>query len=526
MVKLVIAHQRILLLLWICVGCAHPIPNRKPAEVTQASPPVAESDCTTAEQEFEEIEKLKEVMISLPTKLRQSLDTDRKNQREHMRYFESLRVRGRTCDDYAKIKQAVEIAKGRLIDINKRLSEYKNQLDMGKKLRGLTQLRISNEKIFCIMDCEDEARRSDRAFCANRCGTTPSQAQVIHSLFIGEDSGAPDTCPETPAENKQKLKLALGEVLDIIRASANRSEPVVSRALREYAEIKSFYEREQKKYEQMLIRFQGSECLRQDQNLTGSLEENVRRAWSFGERGHGQGTIYYVQGSRAGEGIPVTAQHVSGIGDQGRPARGRFAVVERNQEAERLDQQSGDVPSLVRRRMVEGNAEVFPVQPGSYDASQDVTLGEARTVNFALPLVEAERRPQIGQRFVIAGFPGNRESNFTTHRCVFRGYTDLADGRPNAGYLIYCPSAESLVSGMSGGPMVDESGKVWGTIHAGDTGNRGLVIVTPMARSAQGDVQIGIRQPMLSDHCYRLTEQSTERHRCQVFPNSRETQVP
>lgn len=518
MVKLSIAFQRMAILVCIFAGCAHKSPRREPAEVTQSSPPSTTFACTTDEQDFEEIKALKELISSLPTKLRQILDNDRNTQRKHIKHFEALRLRGRTCDDFAKAKQAVDMATGRLKDINNQLLEFKNHLEMGKKLQGLSQPGVSNEKIFCFMDCEDEVRRSDRSFCANKCGLTTSQAQTMHSLFIGDDDSGTDNCPETREANKEKLKSVLGELIDTMRTFANQVEPEVKRAFREYAEIESFYERQQRKFEQILIRFQGSECQRQDQSLTGSLEENLRRALSSGESGIGKGTLFYIRGPRDGEGIPVTAQHVSGFGDGGRPARDRVAMVEKSRTAQQIDRPNG---------IIELNAEEFPVRPGQYDAAHDVTLGNPRPVSFALPLVEVDRRPQVGQRFMIAGFPANREHHFTTHRCVFRGYMNLADRLPNSGYLLHCPSTVSLISGMSGGPMVDESGKVWGTVQAADTISKGLVIVTPLGKNPQGEVEIGIRQPMLSDHCYRFNEQmNTERHRCQIFPNSRETEVP
>ncbi len=153
--------------LYFC-ECAPQRPEPATCRATQLSAPGSEASCTSDEQDIEEIIKLKEVMTSLPIKVRESLELDRKKQREHLRYFEALQVRGRTCEDYAKVKQAVDIAQGRLIDINHRLTGYKNQLETGNKLRGLNQSRLSTEKIFCVMDCESGERRPDRSFLCEK----------------------------------------------------------------------------------------------------------------------------------------------------------------------------------------------------------------------------------------------------------------------------------------------------------------------------------------------------------------------
>lgn len=155
----------------------------------------------------------------------------------------------------------------------------------------------------------------------------------------------------------------------------------------------------------------------------------------------------------------------------------------------------------------------FPMQPGLYDRGNDVVASPQPPGGPAgLDISPAGSRPEEGQQFIIAGHPAFVHNNeYVNMSCSFLGYA-----RENGHYVLDCPTGNSFIGGMSGGPVVDSrTGQVWGVItQQGATrdldslqgqdvifrDNR--VFVTPVHLGADGELQIGQRQIFNAERCY------------------------
>jgi hypothetical protein len=165
----------------------------------------------------------------------------------------------------------------------------------------------------------------------------------------------------------------------------------------------------------------------------------------------------------------------------------------------------------------------FDIVPGMIALNGDITLAKQEK-GPGLELVGQDEVPQLGQRFYVAGYPAFAGDKFQVLRCTFYGFGPrLGDGNQTEGsYLLRCPGAGDM-HGISGGPMIDERGRVWGvnTVSIAYTSSLG---VAPLAQNKSGEPKIGIQQVFLSDQCY--TPFQYEPHRCQVMPNMYGKDVP
>jgi hypothetical protein len=87
-----------------------------------------------------------------------------------------------------------------------------------------------------------------------------------------------------------------------------------------------------------------------------------------------------------------------------------------------------------------------------------------------------------------------------------------------------CEQTSVMLEGMSGGPVIDEVGNVWGVTTEG-TSPGGLLMASPVFRNADGGVQMGFQGYQVSDLCLNPKDWSSLQ-RCQLMPNQFEKQIP
>jgi hypothetical protein len=214
-----------------------------------------------------------------------------------------------------------------------------------------------------------------------------------------------------------------------------------------------------------------------------------------------KGTGFYVK-TKGPDGKPqyhfVTAQHVAGDADKGLPTE--------------ITSNTLDAPDA------NGDMGVYraPVERGKYDRGNDVVSQVARKREGALEVVGANEEPRIGQEFQMSGHPGYSSLQYQSHTCTFQGYAAAYRGEETA-YLMRCPSAvNTAVDGISGGPVTDSSGRVWGvnSAHYVQKDAR-FMIVAPISTSPSGALRYGLQRTFVSDHC---VNEAGVRRRCQIIP--------
>lgn len=205
------------------------------------------------------------------------------------------------------------------------------------------------------------------------------------------------------------------------------------------------------------------------------------------------------------------------------PTEARFATTEhlynRSENIKELDVKALTV--LAGFRGARREEMLFRPDPQLFARDHDVVQSRvAKGYAQALTLHAAAVRPEPDQLFFAAGFPKATKFKFSTLRCHFYGYgprTDRED-RESAElfWVLRCPLTEQGLAGMSGGPLLDTEGNVWGVV-VGFNLYMGRIYVTPLGLNTQGQVQVGIRDRFDSELC--LGKNEFERRPCIVAPN-------
>lgn len=206
---------------------------------------------------------------------------------------------------------------------------------------------------------------------------------------------------------------------------------------------------------------------------------------------------------------------------------GRYLVTAAHVSEPKIDPESNRKPQPMMQMISPGGKASknvrFDIIPGMIALNVDITLARQEK-GRGLELVGEDEVPQLGQHFYVAGYPAFAGEKFQVLRCTFYGFGPrLSDGnQTEASYLLRCPGAGDM-HGISGGPMVDERGRVWGvnTVSIPYTSSLG---VAPLMQNKSGVPKIGIQQIFLSDLCY--TPFQYEPQRCQVMPNMYNKDVP
>jgi len=224
----------------------------------------------------------------------------------------------------------------------------------------------------------------------------------------------------------------------------------------------------------------------------------------------GQGTAFYISVGE-NEHRVVTAEHIhSRLDDWGH-----------------LDTKPlifGPTNGQSRKRHKPVTRQITP-EPGLFSRGADVVQTRvAEPGRSSLGLIEITAVPEPGQTFYLAGFPKARDYRYTLYRCTFYGFgPSKVEGSTSSVYILRCPGVDGHIAGMSGGPVLDEQGRVWGLITDHNT-FLARVYVSPLSISADHEVHMGIQQYFLSDFC--LSEHDLVPSRCQVMPNQYERAIP
>jgi S1-C subfamily serine protease len=167
--------------------------------------------------------------------------------------------------------------------------------------------------------------------------------------------------------------------------------------------------------------------------------------------------------------------------------------------------------------------EEMELSPGEFNAALDVSLKKTSRKVPALKAASAHELSTLepGHRFYALGFPLNKNGRAVAIPCWFEGFAPGQRQSREAQMLLYCPGRTRAV-GISGGPLVDEQGRVWG-MNSSEAAYSGALLVTPILED-HGRLQLGVQQVFLSSLCYERNLASPRR--CQVMPNMFETQVP
>jgi hypothetical protein len=156
--------------------------------------------------------------------------------------------------------------------------------------------------------------------------------------------------------------------------------------------------------------------------------------------------------------------------------------------------------------------------PGYFDRGNDIIQAPASGDFKPLEVIAESNVPMRGQRFHIAGFPGGSRENFQMYDCTFLGF-DRSFSRDSEQmvYVMNCPGVPGALNGMSGGPVVDDFGRVWGVVseHSQIVGR---VFVAPISRDKQGGINMGFQTIFTTDNCFR--DNMLGLKRCQVMPNA------
>lgn len=168
------------------------------------------------------------------------------------------------------------------------------------------------------------------------------------------------------------------------------------------------------------------------------------------------------------------------------------------------------------KRPAQRKMEIEP-EPGKFNRGMDLFFKNEKWNGPLLKVVDAGTLPKPGQKFFISGFPQIKGITLTTYPCTFLGFgrAQTPTGRDVA-YAFKCPAMEGNVGGMSGGPILDENGRVWSALSH-QTELAAMVFGSPVFRGRDGELQLGFREPFLSDDC--LDETMSGRRRCQIMPN-------
>jgi hypothetical protein len=158
----------------------------------------------------------------------------------------------------------------------------------------------------------------------------------------------------------------------------------------------------------------------------------------------------------------------------------------------------------------------FPVIPGSYDRGNDIVKAETKIKGRTLEAAGIGDRPKPGDKVTLLGYPANRDFAFTRLTCEMLGIgRDDQEEDRDAAYVVSCPGAESHIAGMSGGPVLNEKGKVVGVISAHNFLDH-HVIVRPLAKDEKGEIKFGFQRIFQASHCFDGS--FGKPHPCQVIP--------
>lgn len=482
-------------LLFALVACAHS-PTRGPAQVRSRSltcDDVIEKLFDTASVKAQ-IEAAHRVVEAVEYHIGQQFPAQI---REFMEHANS----SPTCEDERLVPLYANDLRNRIEYLSSSLEVAKGSDTPIALLRSsLFTERNFADQMACFSACgaKDSSRISSKKnSCGDECKITEGfrdfygqygPVQFLSRICFLEASSIPDQVAFSSKFNSAKAPFY--EYLESSRAQFERYIPLLQGLKSRLLSLQTDYRR-----------FQESRKAATCPVTVYPWEKQVRKNVMFLSQGRERGSGFFVK-TKHGRNL-VTAAHVSNL-TLGAPVKeSRMANV---------------VPA---DRLKAAKVE-FVLAPGLHDTENDVTIKHVNENGNGLEVVQSDQVPEVGQKFFINGFPGALGRKYLSFQCTFKGFGQAMVNRKEFAYIFDCPGLPNI-SGMSGGPVVDEEGRVWG-VNSSTTTYDSRMAATPLSVSANGELKSGIQKIFLSDDCYDAHEMV--KRRCQVMPRALEESIP
>lgn len=393
----------------------------------------------------------------------------------------------------SEIQRDLKVKREAVQSVNDELSQRLAKLEDRLTYPMMRDSRFE-ERVSCVLDCS----LKKAVACARLC--------QVDQIFVDQV-----LMDDAIVEIHKTCAIDGGDFNGLLRANLPKWRELVNTEIEVFRKMEHDSQLAQQDLQSIEIRLRkekiDTKSLSCEASVSPSWIPSVSRAVSIVERKNtefrsddtapekhqsGFGTIFFIDAGR-GEVRGVTAEHIYNENDRW-----------------------GDFSS--RAFKYSQTSQNMQPEPGLYNRGLDIIqtrVTGGRTAS--LRLIEAGAIPQIKQKFYLAGFPLVRDKKFTVYKCGFLGFSRSRVPRSTStAYVLSCPNVHGHIGGMSGGPVVDEGGRVWGMISDHDR-FLGRVYVAPLSMTPDGQVQMGIQQYFLSDQCFGDGEANPRR--CQVMPN-------
>lgn len=248
------------------------------------------------------------------------------------------------------------------------------------------------------------------------------------------------------------------------------------------------------------------------------LEERLRRATMLMTPGFGSGSFADVrQPGGEMERTMLSAHHV--------PAEDHMS--EQNPNLARLNYYLGNQTPAARSLIHDLYAGLGSDGSVDFTGAPIVTRhGDVVARPFqspeALQLVPEGTLPQVGQVFYAVGYPASRGGVFTTYRCTYVGDAyGLTEIEVNA-HAFDCPGIRENIGGMSGGPIVDTQGRVYGVLSGVPSTQYQNVdrrlLYAPVYQRNDGGLGTGLQPQVANPNCMRYGTVGDRRYTCSIPP--------
>jgi S1-C subfamily serine protease len=441
-------------------------------------------DCT---ENYQIIERITEDQVKLKSKIQENLKKVPDAAAASTDMDKGAQCALYSANSLAK-EQSIPVAKN-IDDSLGRLKHARSKVDSGVK--SLKSLAEAMGPLRCVGSCEQQPGMN-RGACGQKCNINPANAgqwEKAVGIPLSQLAQNPAPADERIFGAAKEFK-ALDNLVKREMASLNELNNSLQASMRK---IDTFQQAAKGKYD----------C----KTLTETADASSR----YAENKHNRGTGFYVKtvGPDGKEKYTfVTAEHV---------ADEAFADPTKIS----LEKTKTFVPGEV------GDTKEFEVKPGSIHKGADLISTPAGKKSDALAVVSSDRQPEVGQEFKISGYPAVAGQQFTSHNCTFLGYVPGLHGSEPA-YYMDCPTVEtSSMAGMSGGPMVDSSGTVWGVVSAQTTTQTNTLgggtkvssprmIIAPISADSSGSLRHGVQDILLTPNCY--DKKTNTNYKCQLIP--------
>lgn len=236
--------------------------------------------------------------------------------------------------------------------------------------------------------------------------------------------------------------------------------------------------------------------------------------------------VFAIQQERKSETSgQFTVETGTGFWVQGKDGEARFFTAHHVRNDKGTELNGGFIKMAFDGTGTSDKEPEYRSEPGFFNFGMDITQGTGDFQGPFLPVVEAGRQPRPNQKFYLMGFPAAGGGAFKTMACYFRGYSKRIQPKSKGTTMqFYCDQPYIVLEGMSGGPVIDDTGTVWGVITE-RADPSGLIFASPIFRASDGDLQMGFQGYYLSDLCLNPKDWSSYQ-RCQLMPNQFEKQIP